>query len=231
MKVSIHLLLFPSILKKTAECKKIRDMKRLIHSLEAYVPATNNPLATKVAKQILDSDILFLHLKEIDDDDIEAIYEMIGSNAELCRSAAQYDSQDYKIHQNCTECYHNCWEEYLFGQYCVAAVKRYFDENKYTASVKDAYVVFVEHYNRGLDWRSFESDDHEERFRPSTTKKPPYCMKHGSLMFAMQWTTWQIENGPMTEFYDEKRKKKRKAKMAKEAQRITKGRMRYLGSK
>ena len=100
-------IIISKYIKKTAECKNIRDMKRLINSLEAYVPVTNNPLATKVAKQILDSDILFLHLKEIDDDDIEPIYEMIGSNAELCRSAAQYDSQDYKIHQNCTECYHN----------------------------------------------------------------------------------------------------------------------------
>ena len=156
---------------------------------------------------------------------------MFGPNAELCRSAAQYKCQDYKIHQNCTECYHNCGDEYLFGPYCVAAVKRYFNENKYIASVKDAYVVFVEYYNRGLDWRSFETDDREVEFRPSTTKMPHLCMKQGSLVFAMQWTKWQVDNGPMKEFYDEKRKRKRKAKMAKEAQRIAKGRLRYMGTK
>ena len=85
----------------------------------------------------------------------------------------------------------------------MAAVKRHFIKSKYTANVKDNYIVFVEHYTRGLDWYYLKTDDPEVNFRPSTSKIPPYCMRHGSLVFACQWIKWQVENIPMKEFYGE----------------------------
>ena len=53
--------------------------------------------------------------------------------------------------------------------------------------------------------------------------KPPHCMKEGGLKFLMQWMKWQIENVPMKESYDNKRKE------LKEAKRLANMSFRYKG--
>ena len=120
----------------------------------------------------------------------------------------------------------------------MSAVKRYWDENSHSATVKDAYVTFVAHYNRVLDWHSYGEGD-TNRLRPTKITKPPHCMRKGSLRFAIQWIKWQIENDSEKVHYDELRKrrkldeyeKEREKELRKKEFKSTKKTYRYGGRK
>ena len=120
----------------------------------AYCSLKYDPLTQQVACELFDSDVMFLNLKEIEENGPEPQYEVFGENEPLCYCLSDI-TKEFKINNNCKDCYHDCCDEYRFGEYCVAAVKRYWKENKYTATLKDAYVHFTAHYNRALDWHSW----------------------------------------------------------------------------
>lgn len=182
-----------------------------------YCNVDDNPTKQQVGREILDMDIVFLHLKEIDDDDIEPRYEMFGEGAPLCRDHADIGAR-WNINNDCDGYHIDCCDEWRFGQYCVSAVQRYWDENNYTATVKDAYIHFVAHYNRVLDWHSY-GDGHTHKLRSTQITKPPHCMRMGSLRFALQWIKYKIENGPEKDWYVEQRRKRKLERMTKEAER------------
>ena len=193
--------IIPKINKKTKE----QNLTLKVNSLQAYAKVNDDPRTHQIAKDLLSSDLIFLEVKEVNEDDIEPRYELFGENQPLCKDHAAICS-DWKINNNCDNCY------------CVSAVKRYYVENEHSVTVKDAYVTFVAHYNRVLDWHSY-GEGHNHKLRKSQITKPPYCMKKGSLLFAIQWIKWQIENGSEKEHYAEQRRKRKIAEKEKEAER------------
>ena len=194
------------IIYKTDNLSKKKDLTLKLNQQLGYTKVNDDPNKQQVALELFASDYTELELTEIGDDDIEPRYEVFGDNQPLCRDHADI-SAEWKINNNCQDCYLDCCDEWRFGDYCVSAVKRYWDENSHTASVKEAYIHFVAHYNRVLDWHSF-GDGSTNKLRKSQVTKPPYCMKKGSLRFAIQWIKWQIENGSEKEWYTELRKRK-----------------------
>ena len=201
--------------------KKGKDQKEVnitlkVNSHVAYKNVNDDPLEQQISREIFDTDVMFLHLKEVEDDDTEPVYEVFGHGQPLCRDHADIGS-DWKINNNCPNCYIDCCDEWRFGQYCVSAVERYWSENSHTASVKGAYVQFVAHYNRVLDWHSY-GEGFTHKLRPTQITKPPYCMKLGSLRFALEWIQWKIENGSEKSWYDEQRRKRKLERMEKAAE-------------
>lgn len=101
----------------------------------------------------------------------------------------------------CPHCRKYRWDchEQKYGRYCVEAVKRYF-EWKYTSviKVKDAMVVFINYYNRPLDYCLFDKlDDPDKEEQPYLDnmehKYPPKCMEVTSLLHVLQWAYWKQE--------------------------------------
>ena len=187
---------------------KERNLTIQVNGLVAYSKVSDDPRRQHIASELLESDLLFLEIKEIEDNDTEPVYEVFGEGEPLCRDHADI-SAEWKINNNCDSCYADCCDEWRFGQYCVSAVKRYWNENSKNATIKDAYTTFAAHYNRVLDWHSYgEGDTHA--LRPSKLTKPPHCMRKGSLLFSIQWIKWKIENDESEiEFYNEMRKRRK----------------------
>ena len=202
------------IIRKSDPKKKAQALTLKVNSLIDYCNVVDDPLMQQVACEIYDSDLLFLHLKEIEEDDPEPVYEVFGDGQPLCYDLADI-TKEFKINNNCKDCYIDCCDEWRFGEYCVIAVKRYWRENQYTATLKNAYAHFVAHYNRALDWHSF--GENPNRLRRTQVTKPPFCMRKGSLRHAIAWIKWKIEFGPHKEWYATERAKRRKLRAQKEA--------------
>ena len=204
---------------KPTKATKETNLLRLMNALQ-YTASNiqDNPMDNiDIARQIYDSDVQFLNLHEVEEDDLEPVYEMWGENATISKSIVDICG-DHRLNDDCDDCDLSACHEFLFGDYCVAAVRRYFNENSYIATIKDAYVTFVVHYNRAIDYTGFVEADHH-KIRPTTVSKVPSCMRMGSLRFACQWVKWQIENGPYKDWYAQQRKNRKfskKRKVAKE---------------
>ena len=113
---------------------------------------------------------------------------------------------DYGMCHHCKRYRWGCHKQ-KYGRYCVEAVKRFF-EWRYSSivTVKDAMVVFINYYNRPLDYCEFDKlDDPDKEEQPYLDnmehKYPPKCMEVTSLLHILQWAYWKEE--------------KRKAKIAK----------------
>lgn len=170
-----------------------------------------------------------MHLDDIEEEDPEPEYVLFGLDPGT--KTARYptnEEEDDTLNVRCQDCAIDYCDEYLHGGYCACAVKRYWEENKYTATVRNAYVVWITHYNRRLDNKSYR-DNLEGYLRDSQMSKPPLCMKDGSLKFSLQWIKWQIENGLMKDHYDQERAKRRRVRENKEAKRLAEMSFRYHG--
>ena len=109
----------------------------------------------------------------------------------------------------CPHCHKYRWgcREQKFGEYCVKAVKRLTGE-RYTRhlTVKEAYVVFINYFNRCLDKDLFDEKNNDEAYTdevelPTTFHQhPPKCMEEGSLLHVLKWADWK-----------ERRRRKRRA--------------------
>ena len=110
--------------------------------------------------------------------------------------------------------------EYCFRLYCVSAVKGYYKENRFFATLKDTYIVFVSHCNHTLYFHSFNRHLEREGLRSTEVTKPPHCMKKGSLKHSLCWIKGKVENSPEKPYYQEmrirRRKRKKMLKMARE---------------
>ena len=99
----------------------------------------------------------------------------------------------------CPHCRKYRWfcHEQKYGRYCVEAVKR-FVEWRSTGSItpEEALVVFLNYYNRPLDYCKFdELDDPNKEEQPYLDnmdhKYPPKCMEITSLIHVLQWAYWK----------------------------------------
>ena len=206
------------IIYKKDNLSKERDLTLKLNAFLAYTKVDDNPKKQQVALEVHQSDIDELELTEIgeEQDHIKPTYEVFGSDQPLCKDHADIASE-WKINNNCPNCYIDCCGEWRFGQYCVSAVERYWDENKHSATLREAYIHFIAHYNCVLDWHLY-GEGFTHKLRKTQVTKPPYCMRKGSLKHAIQWIKWQIENGSEKEWYDELRRRKRLKRMEKETE-------------
>ena len=205
-------------------------MDLLIESFFCYCCVYDSPLYGFAAKQIFNSHVVCLYLKELEDDEEEPVYIPFGTDKDL-KLAVNPEEEDgeEKFNCACNGCLgQDACDEFFFGAYCVATVKRYFAENKYHCTIKGAYKVFVANYNRVLDYHSFDDNKESAGMRRTEVTRPPLCMKVGSLKYALFWIKWQIENGPLKNYYTEERRKRKLMKMAKEAEKEGKSKYRYV---
>ena len=223
-----HYVITKIINKKSKEDKTSR-MDLLIESLFRYCYVDDSVRHGYAAREIFESDVVMLYLKEVEDDEDEPFYICFGSDKDLklAKNPEEEDGEE-KFNCACTSCRsQEACDEFIFGSYCVAAVKRYFDENKYHSKVKCAYQVYVAHYNRVLDYHSFDENYENRGMRHTEITRPPLCMKNGSLKYALFWIKWQIENGPLKEHYTEERRKRKRQAMTKKAKLEANNKYRY----
>ena len=180
-----------------------------------YVTFSDEPLFQRVNTTIGESDVIFLNIKEVTEDDTEPIYIVFYGINSKPGPGRDEDTMDCA----CDQCFLDACCEFLFGLYCYAAVVRYFEENCYIATERDAYVVFVAHFNQRLDLHLFENST-AERLRPSQMSRPLLCMKQGSLKCAFEWIKWQIAFGPYADFYKEQNRRKERNKQLKMARNL-----------
>ena len=166
---------------------------------------------------IHESDVRFLNLEEVDEEHTDPpIYVVFGDVESYKGIGHSGDMTDTCMH-GCEECYLDACCEFLFGPYCYAAVKRYYREHSYTATIREAYVYFVAHFNRQLDLHSYKESGNSESLRDSDISKPTKCMKVGSLKYALMWVQWHRYHGPHAEHYRNDRCKRDAVRRAKAA--------------
>ena len=186
------------IICKESNESKDKAMNLRIESFVNYHQCFDSPLTGFAAREVLESDVGLLHLKEVELDEEEPRYEIFGKgkNLKLATSITDPDG-DHKVNCDCNDCTEQdeC-DKFVYGPYCVAAIKRHFEENKYNSSLRCAYQVYVTHYKRVLDFHSYNTNNNRKGMRQTEFTKPTYCMKEGSLKYALFWLQWQIENGP-----------------------------------
>ena len=214
--------------KTTMEAKEER-INLLVESFIRYKTRDDCPLSGFAAKEIFQSHVRCLEIKEVETGEEEPTYMIFGNGKDLKTSTSSLDKDgDDKVNCKCDDCnYQDECDEYTYGPYCVSAVKRYFNENKYNVSLRAAYQVYVAHYNRALDFHSYNPFSSSENIRDTQVTKPTYCMKEGSLKYSLFWIQWHIENGPEKEYYNQMRSKKKRIKMNKLAKKAATFRYKY----
>ena len=200
------------VVKKPDQDAKEKGLKTTLAGLD-YVMVQDDPLTQEVNKLVRESDVIFLNIKEVKENDPEPRY-FILDGAEAKPGIGQ---EDDTIDLNCTDCYDDACCEYLWGPYCVAAVERYFRENTYICNERDAYVVFLAHLNRRMDAHSYEESGASESLRPTQITKPPACMKRCSLKHCIKWIKWQRSNGPHSDWYRTKCHRRQRTRQTAEA--------------
>lgn len=191
----------------------------------------DTPLFSVTARILKFSDMSFIELREFDNDaEPEPWYQVFGHNPKLILKPSPMDHLgEMKKNCSCDECeFYDVCDEYRFGPYCVAAVRRYFEENRFFVTLKDAYIVYASHYNRALDLDSFKRDNAERKgLRSTIITKPPLCMQEGSLKHSLYWIKWKIENGEEKPYYQEVRRRRKRAKIMQIAKDESKSKFRY----
>ena len=221
------------ITNKRSKEDKEKRMNLLIESLFRYCYVGDCPLRGHAAKEIFESHVVCMYLKEVEENEDEPFYTLFGNDPKrkLALNPMEEDGV-YKFNCACHDCRgQEACDEYMFGSYCVAAVERYFVENKYHCKIKGAYQTFVAHYNRVLDYHSFDSNRESEGMRHTEITRPPHCMTVGSLRHALFWIKWQLENGPLKEYYDEERRKRKRNRVLLEAKAEATTKYRYIEQK
>ena len=178
---------------------------------------TDNPLHQAVNYEVRESDIRFMHLAEVVQDSEEPRYWVWKDIDSYKPKAASDEEAGDTCMRGCEDCFLDACCEYLYGPYLVAAVKRYYEENPHIATLRDAYVYYIGHFNRRLDIHSYHESGNAERLRASEITKPTKCMKAGSLKYCMEWVNWQLHHGPHAAFYAAERSKRMLIKAQKKA--------------
>ena len=178
-----------------------------------YVAVHDDPIAQEVGKLIKTSDVIFLNIKEVEEEEPEPRY-FLWDGVEAIKGIGR---EDETIHPTCEDCFCDACFKYLWGPYCVAAVERYFEENHYIANERDAYVIYVAHFNRRLDAHSYDDSGNAEQLRPTQITRPPRCMREGSLSHCIKWIKWQRRCGPHSEWYASQRRRRQRSRQTSEA--------------
>ena len=153
--------------KRKNKREKQQKVNSKLDSLVSKCTVNDTPLFSVTARNLRMNDLLFLELKEIEDDEEEPLYQCFGCDPKLRLKKSCFDLEgDFKKNCSCGDCEStDICDEYRFGPYCVAAVKRYYEENKFFAMLKDVYIVYVSHYNHALDLHSFNRDNERAGMR------------------------------------------------------------------
>ena len=178
---------------------------------------TDDPSHGPINYEIHESDVRFMHLEEVDEQRTEPPVYITFGDVESYKGIGHDGDVGDTCMNGCNECFLDACCEYLFGPYCYAAVKRYYNEHSYTATLRDAYVYYVAHFNRQLDLHSYKESGNSEMLRESEISKPTKCMKVGSLKYALKWVQWQQYHGPHSEHYRNERRKRDNLRRAKAA--------------
>ena len=139
-----HFIITKITNKRSKEDKEKR-MNLLIESFFRYYYVGNDPQYGHAAREIFESHVVCMYLKEVEEDEDEPFYTIFGNdkNLKLALNPMEEDGV-YKFNCACYECRRqDACDDFLFGSYCVAAVRLYFAENKYHSKLKGAYQVFV----------------------------------------------------------------------------------------
>ena len=80
------------IRQKDIETKK-RDLTLKVNSLATYTTVKDDPRRQQITSELLQSDILFLEIKEIKDDDVEPRYVVFGEGEPLCKDHADISAE------------------------------------------------------------------------------------------------------------------------------------------
>ena len=174
---------------------KDKELKTTLAGLD-YVTVNNNLLTQEVNKLVRESDVIFLNIKEVEEDNSEPRYFVLDG----VEAKPGIGQEEDTIDLHCTDCYDDACCEYLWGAYCVLAVERYFCENNYIANERDAYVVFISHLNCRMDAHSYSESGAFESLRPTQITKPPACMKKCGLKHSTKWIKWQRANSPYSDW-------------------------------
>ena len=200
------------VVKKKDQEAKQRELATTIKDLD-YITVQDDPLSQEVSKLVRESNVLFLNIKEMEGQESEPRYFMFET-VEPIRGMGR---EDETIHPNCADCFCDACYKYLWGPYCIAAVERYFEENKYIANKRDAYVVYVAHLNRRLNAHSYDDSGNAEALRPTQISRPPICMREGSLSYCISWIKWQRTCGPHAEWYASQQRRRQRTRITSEA--------------
>ena len=112
----------------------------------------------------------------------------------------------------CKHCGKYSWSchEVRFGNYCFKAVRRHFKNIKFrNICPEDAYVVFINFYNRALDFTDYDEQDDSDKepdVGHTDHRHPSKCMDFGSLIRTLEWAYWHLQR------MEEKLRKKRAKK-------------------
>ena len=207
------------VTKKKSRNARQKKVNTLLHLLISDCTVNDTPLCSVTARNLQTSDILFMELKEVEDDDEEPKYQCFGYDPNITMKKCYKDEKgEFMKNCACDDCeFIDVCDEYLFGAYCVAAVKRYYNKNKFFVTLKDAYIVYVSHYTRTLELKSFNRDNERKGMRNTEVTKPPHCMQEGSLKHVLHWVKWKVENRPEKSYYQEMRPRKKCSKVMKVA--------------
>ena len=197
--------------KKNREAKE-KELDVALKGLN-YVTVNDDPLTLEVNKLVRESNVIFLNIKEVEEDKNEPRY-FVWDWVEAIKGLGR---EDETIHPTCTDCFYDTCHGYLWGPYYVAAVERYFKENHYIANERVAYVIYVAHYNHRLDVHSYDGSGAAERLRPTQITKPPKCMKEGSLRHCIRWIKWQRTCGPYADWYSSQHHRRERSRQTNEA--------------
>ena len=200
------------VMKQKDQAAREKDLTTTLAGLN-YVTVSDDPLTQEVNKIVRESDVIFLNIKEVEENNPEPKYFILDGAEAKPGTGQEEDTID--LHRE--DCFDDACCEYLWDPYCVAAVERYFEENSYIANERDAYIVFIAHLNRRMDAHSYNKSGASERLRPTQITKPPACMKRCSLKHSIKWIKWHKSNGPYSKWYRTQRCRRQRTRQTVEA--------------
>ena len=102
-----------------------------------------DPKNSPVNSQVTSRTSSFINLPDTREYKKSPQYEYFGASTEISHSITS--GNDPTLYNICKDCDIDFCHEYLVGEYCVAATKRWYHKNKCSAILREAYVIFKVH--------------------------------------------------------------------------------------
>ena len=171
---------------------KIKSTDDASFKSRALVHIKNKVANSEVARLMKDYELSFLKTNDTRYLEQEPEWQMFGGSTDVHHGlgADSVDLGTPTCYSLCSDCHNDYCHEYLFGEYCIEAVKRYYRDHRYIATLLEAYITFETHYNRALDLYSVEQ---KKIMRCDRVKKTPRCMEVGSLTHALDWCKYHMQ--------------------------------------
>ena len=155
---------------------------------DKLVEITNDILSEKFNEKTILRKLQYINIADTRKMTSELVCVLFSRSTEVhCGMGSTYTPCCYGL---CEDCDIDYCHEYLFGDYCIDATKRYYCDDRHTACLKQAYVVFESHYNRRLDVYSFNK---KKKIRKDTVRPIPRCMQDSALKHVLEWCKYHME--------------------------------------